>query len=84
MKIWRQSLFIKIIAYHVLGLIMINPALALQYQQFHQTTDFLSKIPDYQPVGYHIHISQKEGVLALLKNQAMTSSQPVVKMLGIF
>lgn len=47
----------------------INPALALQYQQFNQTTDFISKIPDYLPKAYHIHISQKDAVLAILKSQ---------------
>ncbi len=47
----------------------INPALALQYQQYNQNANFINKIPDYLPKTYHMHISQKNSVFALLKKQ---------------
>lgn len=69
MNYWQHSLFIKIIAYLTLAVMTLNPALALQYQHYNETADFLSKIPDYQARAYHIHISQKDDVLTLLKKQ---------------
>lgn len=69
MKCWRNHLIIKIVSYLVLGLMVINPALALQYQHYNTTTDFISQLPNHLPKAYHIHASQKDDVLALLKKQ---------------
>ena len=69
MNVWRQGLFLKVICYVVLTLMTINPALALQYQQFNSTADFAGKIPDYLPRTYHIHISQQDAVIAQLRKQ---------------
>jgi len=69
MNHWRHNITIKLIVWLILSLMVINPALALQYQQLHQSTDFIGKIPDYLPRSYHIHISQKDTVLARLKQQ---------------
>lgn len=65
----RHSLSLKLISYLILGLMSINPALALQYQDLNRNADFSGRIPDYQPRAYHIHISQKDAVLALLRKQ---------------
>jgi len=66
MNHWRNSLLIKYITCLVLSLLVINPALALQYQQFDSTRELLNKIPDFQPKAYHIHVSQKQDIIALL------------------
>lgn len=69
MNYWRTSPCLKLMAYLILGLLVINPAFALTYQQFNRTTDFLKKIPPFQPQAFRIHISQKAEVLALLRRQ---------------
>lgn len=66
---WRNPLWSGILSYLLLGLLLINPALALQYQHFNQATDFLSQIPAYQAPAFHIHASQRDRVVALLQQQ---------------
>lgn len=57
----------KLLACILCFVLLINPALALQYQQLDNMNTFSSNIPDFKPRAWHIQASQQKQFIAQLR-----------------
>ena len=69
MAYWRQNKLYQPVVWLLLLLMLINPAMAMQYQQLNTAQDFLKQLPDGPLKTFHIHVSQKAAFLKQIRQQ---------------